>query len=92
MTTPIPSPFNKAAPGIALTKEQAQAYLQERSKKFAEKFKQITEETGMTIVAYLETTPGGIIPKLAVVPVGNPPAEPAKPTSDVQPSQEEKKT
>lgn len=52
---------------IELTPEQRQAIIIPKISRFRELLKAAEEETGMTMVPYLEFVPTGIIPKLAVI-------------------------
>ena len=62
----IPSPLN---PPIALTEEQQKGYFTNKAEKFLAKLHEIEKETGMTIGAYLELGPNGVLPRMTVIPL-----------------------
>lgn len=54
---------------IDLSPEQKASYLKEKTEKFVVAMKEAEIATGMTAIAYLHSSPQGIIPRIAVVPI-----------------------
>ena len=67
MEKEIKSPLQPS--GLTLTKEQQESYLKEKREKFLKDFQEIEKKHEMTFAAYLDITPGGLMPRLTILPI-----------------------
>jgi ribosomal protein S4 len=54
---------------IELTEQQKKDFVKQKEAQFREALKKVEDDTGMTIVAFLEPTPQAITARIAIVPI-----------------------